>query len=76
MHRYWGFFRHGPSYDKILVDLGAKVYAIARRDSGEELMVDYCDNAMKKIGQKEELCRFPALPSDEELAKFHAQNNN
>lgn len=49
---------------------------MARFVSGEELMVDYCDNAMKKIGQKENLCRFPALPSDEELAKFHAQNNN
>ena len=49
---------------------------MARFISGEELMVDYCDNAMKKIGQKEELCRFPALPSDEELAKFHAQNTN
>lgn len=24
--------------------------------SGEELIVDYCDNAMKKLGMKQEMC--------------------
>ena len=45
---------------------------MARFISGEELLVDFCDNAMKKIGLKENLCRFPALPSDEELAQYRA----
>ena len=48
---------------------------MARFISGEELLVDFCDNAMKKIGQKENLCRFPALPSDEELAEHKAQKS-
>lgn len=38
--------------------------------SGEELIVDYCDNAMKKLGIKPEVCGAPALPGEEELAKL------
>ena len=49
---------------------------MARFVSGEELMVDYCDNGMKKIGHKENLCRFPALPSEQDWVNFRAQNGN
>lgn len=32
--------------------------------SGEELIVDYCDNAMKKLNLKPEVCGAPALPEE------------
>lgn len=32
--------------------------------SGEELIVDFCDNAMKKMSLKPEVCGAPALPED------------
>lgn len=35
--------------------------------SGEELIVDYCDNTMKKLGMKPEMCGTKAVLSEEEL---------
>lgn len=37
---------------------------MARFISGEEVVVDYCDNAMKKLGMKPEVCGAPALPEE------------
>lgn len=37
---------------------------MARFVSGEELIVDFCDNAMKKIGAKPEVCGAPVFPRD------------
>ena len=40
--------------------------------SGTELIVDFCDNAMKKLGLKREMCGGPAIISAEALQKILA----
>lgn len=40
--------------------------------SGEELIVDFCDNAMKKLGVKPEMCGSPALLTEEMLKQMAA----
>lgn len=41
--------------------------------SGFEMIVDYCDNAMKKLGMKPEMCAGPAIIDAETLQKLLAQ---
>ena len=41
--------------------------------SGFEMIVDYCDNAMKKLGMKPEMCAGPAIIDAETLQKLLTQ---